>query len=68
MRYTALTTALIALMASLEANAWDLCPGAPESLLTTNRPYAGYKYADASWGTEKPVSERDRLARLKQEN
>jgi hypothetical protein len=59
MRYTAITTALIALMASLgHVDAVNLCPGAPESLANTNRPYSGYKYADASWGIEKAVSGR----------
>ena len=57
MRYIALTTALIALMTSLtNVSAVNLCPGAPPSLANTNRPYSGYKYADASWGIEKAVS------------
>jgi len=57
MRYTALSLALIALAANLtNISAVNLCPGAPASLANTNRPYSGYKYADASWGIEKAVS------------
>jgi len=58
MRYTALSLALIALAANLtNISAVNLCPGAPASLANTNRPYSGYKYADASWGIEKAVSD-----------
>jgi hypothetical protein len=56
MRSTTLITTLLALLTSYNVNAVNLCEGAPASLADTNRPYSGYKWADANWGIEKPVS------------